>query len=285
MLKKIAKATKKELSTSVLTLRSVIIALSAGIVTYLLLNSLQPFGIENYTADDKSIKLLLSAVAATGAILFTDLVLPLLLTNYFNRSTWTVSKQITQVFVRFIAAGLSVMIYVSQSGLGTPDMALVLVVLAGIAAVWGLVYALSKEKSLHQKYASSAEEITERLKNHTPSESLNPVLPVMHFEGISENVNIVPNQLVAVKIGAKSSTFTIQNLLGTTSRELAIDKNVVLSEMAKHSHFLEIDKNFFVNEHAIYKTEGSAKGYEVYVAKTDKPVLLSKKYEKVLKSI
>lgn len=285
MLKKIAKATKKELSTSVLSLRSAIIALSVGLVIYLLVTSLQPFGIGEYAADDKSLKMLLCAVAGIGAILVTDITLPLVLQGFYDKRYWTVSKQITQVFLRFIAVGISVMIYINQSGLGVANIPFVMVVLVGVAAVWSLLYALSKEKSLSKKYAESADEITERIKGHSPSETINPVLPVMHFDGVVENINIVPNQLISVKISSKSSKFIIQNLLGTTSRDLAIDKKVVFTEMAKHSHFLEIDKNLFVNEHAIYKTEGSAKGYEVFIAKTDEPVLIGKRYEKVLKSI
>ena len=134
------------------------------------------------------------------------------------------------------------------------------------------------------KYKRKAENLNSDLKNKSVVNSDNP-LKILVFKGNNEKLSLIPNQLIYAKIEGNVSEFFYQNPFGIDKSAITIDSKKVLDELSKHPQFVKFSTNMMINTNAIQKVSGSARGYEIAIAKLNKEIKVSGKFKKNLENL
>lgn len=276
-------ALKKPLRSDVLTIKSLIMGLivASGVLAVFSLTNF--FEIGSYTAADRPLLLGLVSLAAFLGIALTDFGLPLLFAKYFDKSQWTVSRQVALNTMRVFFVGLLVMVFSNQTDLAKFDLPMILLKFTLAGGVIGLILAFVKESSLRSKYKAKAESLNEKLKDMKAEDSRG--LQVLVFKGSNDSITIVPNQLISLETDKYQSHFSFQNLFGTVEKSLDILQESVVSEVRKYEQFCELNAGVFVNKLALYKVSADASGLHLHVAKKPTPIRVTPKFESRLKNI
>ncbi|AWV98109.1 hypothetical protein [Arcticibacterium luteifluviistationis] len=277
---------KNPLQSNVLSYKSLINAGIVACLIYGLYHFIEPFGINNYSNENKTILIALSAISGFMGLVISDFLLPSLFKSYFENSSWTVMKEISLYAMRSFFIGLMVMVLGNQTGLTNFNLPVFLLQFTVAASVIGVFIAFIKESMLRKKFQTKAESTNQRIQSYSVPESSNSnPFPVLVFSGSNDKVSIVPNQLISVNIEKYKSEFVYQNILGTVNKTLDISAADVLKEVNGYGQFIELDKNHFVNAQALYKAEGNGAGYLVHVAKFSNPIGVSRKFHGAIENL
>jgi hypothetical protein len=148
-----------------------------------------------------------------------------------------------------------------------------------------LVLLVFIQESMHNnKFKQKAENLNSDLKNKGVVVSDNPA-KVLIFKGASEKLSLIPNQLIYAKIESNVSEFYFQNPFGIDKMVLTIDEKLVRDELVDHPQFVKFSTNLMLNTNAIQKVSGSARGYEIAIAKVNEEVKVSGKFRKNLENL
>ncbi|MGR3810485.1 hypothetical protein [Jiulongibacter sp. NS-SX5] len=281
----IIKATKKPLRADVLSINSLVIGFLVASAVFVLFTFLGPYGINQNSASNKTLLVALASLSGLVGYLVADFLLPVVFKKFFDNSHWTVMRQFFLYVLRFFFVGLFVMVFSNQVGLSKFDLPLVLLQFTAIGAVIGFILAFIQESVLSKKFVSKAEDYSSFLKNYTPAESQKMIFPVIGFSGSNDKINIVPNQLISIKINKYDSQFVYQNFFGLVDKKLDIQAEEVEKELGKHPQFFKVSSSEYVNAHAMYKVSGDASGLQIHVAKREEAIRLDKKFEKALNNL
>lgn len=276
---------KNPLQLNVLNYKSLINAGIVACLIYGLYHFLEPFGINNYSKQNKTILIALSAISGFIGLIVSDFLLPSLFKSYFQGTGWSVIKEISLYAMRAFFLGLAVMVFGNQTGLTNFNLPIFLLQFTAAATFIGIFFAFIKESVLRKKFEAKAETTNQRIQNYTaPASNGNP-FPVLVFSGSNDKVSIVPNQLISLTIDKYKSDFVYQNILGTVNKTLDISSKDVLKEINEYGQFIEVHNNHYVNAQALYKAEGNAAGYMVHVAKFSEPISVSKKFYHAIENL
>lgn len=283
---RIISQSKNPLQLNVLSYKSLINAGVVACLIYGLYHFLEPFGISNYSEQNKTMLIALSAISGFIGLMISDFVLPSIFKGYFQNSNWSIIKEISLYTMRFFFLGLAVMIFGNQTGLTNFNLPIFLLQFTAAATFIGIFLAFIKESVLRKKFSGKAETVNQRIQNYAAPETKgNNPFPVLVFSGSNDKVSIVPNQLISVNIDKYKSEFVYQNILGTVNKTLDISSKDVLKEVNEYEQFIELNQNHFVNAQALYRAEGDASGYLVHIAKCSNPIGVSRKFHSVIENL
>lgn len=218
---------------------------------------------------------------AFGGMVVCLFVLPLALKGFYDEHEWTVSKQIIQNLLIVLIIGGTIIFFLnlSKPGAGTLLAGVLLISLLPI-----LILSFSLETFFSRKFESGAASIMNSISGSSVLSSDNP-LNVLVFKTGSEKLSLVPNQLICVKTGENQSEFFYQNFFGVESAVLPVGEKLVSEELKSHPQFKKFHPEYFVNINGIKNVSGTARGYEIGIAKVNHVVKVSRKYSKGLEQL
>lgn len=214
-------------------------------------------------------------------MMLAQFLFPLLIKDFYVENKWTTGKQLTQLLIMSALISLSTVFYLHSKGLAAfPADA---IVLFGLSVIPLGILAVVQQNMLHNKFERLAREKNEELRRKEVINSENP-LNVLAFRGNGQKLNLIPNQLIYIRLG-DSSDFFYQNLLGVEKSSLVISRQAILEELKGHPQFEAFRDDIIVNVNAIRQVSGSARGYEIEIARIDELVKVSHKDRKKIEKL
>ena len=273
---------KKPYHSSTFSFRGLLHSVAIAVAVFVLFHIFQPFGINNLDENKKTSIIIISGLVTLGAMLFCQFILPLIFKPFYNEHNWTGSKQLIQFLLMSAIITLGLNYYLSQElSLAFPMPGLVHFGLSVIP----LVVLVFIQESIHDsKFKRKADNLNADLKNKGVVNSDNP-LKVLVFKGVNEKLSLIPNQLIYAKIEGNVSEFYYQNPFGIDKSVMTIDAKQVREELSAHPQFIQFTSNILLNTNAIAKVNGSARGYEIAIAKVNEEVKVSGKFRKNLENL
>ena len=273
---------KRPYHSSTLSFRGLLHSAALAVAIFVFLFILQPFGLGEVSESEKTITLALCGGIAFASMLFCQFVLPLLLKSFYDEHHWTGSKQLVQFLIMSAVVSLALNFYLNKvTGLDFPIEGLKVFTFSVIPLV---VLVFIQESMHNNKFKQKAENLNSDLKNKGVVTSDNP-LKVLVFKGASEKLSLIPNQLIYAKIDSNVSEFYYQNPFGIDKSVMTIDEKQVRDELVGHPQFVKFSTNLMLNTNAIQKVSGSARGYEIAIAKVNEEVKVSGKFRKNLENL
>ncbi|MFN3849452.1 MAG: LytTR family DNA-binding domain-containing protein [Spirosomataceae bacterium] len=272
-------------TSSVVSIKGLIISFVVGIVVAVVAVALQPFGLANFDNPDKTLFLAGFGAAAVIGMLICQFALPSVLGSFYNEYRWTVGKQIIHILICvFVVSALSI-IYSHQFKIAQFDFAIDLAKVLAISVIPAVILAFINEKSARNGFILKAESINSSLKNQTITKATQ-LIPNMTFVGENgAKLSILPNQLIYAEISANSTEFHYQSFMSIEKMSMPIGKAVVEKELASHPQFVRCHHNFIVNSHAIQNVTGSGRGYDLTIARVNREIAVARRFNTHIEKI
>lgn len=281
---KISQKLKQPQHSSVLSLRGLVAPVVTGLVVFGIANFIKPLGIAEYGGTDIVVKVGVLGLLAFAGVAICQFLLPIVLKSFYNEHTWTVSKQIVQSILMLVLSSVLVFYYLGESGLGKVNLPIDALKFIGIMIIPIVLFTFIQESVLSSKFESSSTKIMDSVSASEVVVGDNP-LKMLVFAGAGNQFSLIPNQLIYAKVGASESEFVFQNFFGVEKKILSITESVVIDEISAHPQFKKINQDYFVNVNAIKKVSGSARGYEIEIAKTEKELKVSRKFNNTIENL
>lgn len=270
------KVLSKPHHSSTLSIRGLIHSFVTTLVVVSLAFIFKPFGLKNLESSE-----LVNTVITIGGITFLMMIIaqflfPLVIKDFYSEEKWTTGKQFTQLLLMSFLIVFSCVLYVSSKGLA--DFPLDAIILFGITIVPLGLLALIQQNLLVGKFTKLASDKNSDLSRKSVINSKN-AFSVLSFEGRESTLNLIPNQLIYIKLGNKSE-FYYQNMLGVDKTTLSISQKAVIDALEGHPQFERFGNDVVLNINAIQQIQGTARGYDLIVAKINEIVKVSHKERK-----
>lgn len=267
--------------SSTLSIRGFLHSLLVTLVVTSLAFMIRPFGLDRLEAAE-----LTNTVITAGGITFIMMILaqflfPLVIKDFYVEGKWTTGKQLTQLLIMSALISLATVYYLYSKGLAA--FPLDAFILFGLSIIPLGILAVIQQNMLHSKFERLALEKNEELKRKGVINSENP-LNVLAFRGNGEKLNLIPNQLIYIRLGDVSE-FYYQNILGVEKSSMHISRQAVLEELKGHPQFEVFRGDIIVNVNAIRQISGSARGYDIEIARIDELVKVSHKDRKKIEKL
>lgn len=267
--------------SSTLSIRGFLHSLLVSLVVTSLAFVIKPFGLKQLEAAELN-----NTVITAGGITFLMMMLaqflfPLLIRDFYVEGKWTTGKQLAQLLIMSALISLGTVFYLNSKGLAAlPIDALILF---GLSIIPLGILAVIQQNMLQNKFERLAQEKNEELKSKGVINSENP-LNVLAFRGNGQKLNLIPNQLIYIRLGDVSD-FYYQNMLGVEKSSLDISRQAILEELKGHPQFEVFHGDIIVNVNAIRQVSGSARGYDIEIARIDALVKVSHKDKKKIEKL
>jgi hypothetical protein len=275
---------KQPYHSSTLSFRGLLHIVILGLAVFGFLLFFQPFGLGKL---DESVQMKLifgcTAVAFLG-LGFCQFLLPLAMKSFYDEHHWTFGRQVFQSLLMLLLVSVSVLIYLSRSGLVAISFggSLLSIFAIGILPLIAFVFV---QHSVHDsKFKRKADELNQKIGGNGLVNSSNP-LQVLVFSGPNEKLSLVPNQLIYVKMDEGNAEFYYQNFFGIDKSFMKIEAKVVIEELKGHPQFVPFHADMIINTNAIQRISGSARGYEMAIAKVNDMVKVPRKYRNRVEEI
>ncbi len=263
--------------------RATISALFFGMFVFAFLRFFEPFGLSNYQSDLKTVKLLGYGIVTSITLITNSTLFSKLFPNWFNRKTWTVSKNILYTTWMFFCIGLGNLICsVSQDFLNfTWDGFLFyqgLTVMVGIIPV-----TLSTFIVYNKRLSDSLKQVGELNSSIIKSEESHRKVNIPS-RNKSEELKIDINDLLAIK--------AVENYVEVYLRkENLIEKKVIRNSLkeveeslAAFNSIKKCHRSYLVNLKQVAEFSGNAQGLTIdFGDKLDLGIPVSRSYVKAIK--
>jgi hypothetical protein len=275
---------KKPYHSSTMSFRGLLHAIAVAVAAFVLLYTLQPFGIQKAAESEKIVIIAMSDAIVFGIMLICQFVLPFILKTFYDEHHWTGAKQLIQFMLMSLLIIFGVMYFLNSKNIGDTILPLDALIYFGFSLI-PFVFFIFIQESMHDaKFKRKAKGLNQDLKNKGVVQSENH-LKVLIFRGVSEKLSLVPNQLIYVKLGTEISEFYYQNPFGIDKAAMTIDAKMVLDELKEHPQFVKFSEDMMLNSNAIQKVSGTARGYDIAIAKVNNMVKVSGKFRKNLEQL
>jgi hypothetical protein len=253
------------------------------LVGLVFMNGFGHFGIDKLTDDAKNMLILKVLGLCFLVFLIFQVALPILLKSIYNESKWKASSQLTQAIV-YHAVLVFGAFYLIASVTGVAfEMPHALIVL-GLILLASAIHISIKRGMLENTNVAKAQEINANMgsKKHQ-----SPAVPmqILNFKDGSNNLSIVPNQLIYADSNGNSTTFLTQTMMGVEKKTLNISSKEVSKELSGYSQFTQFNHNLIVNELAIKAVKGHAGGFELELAKIQETIAVGSRFVKNLDAL
>jgi hypothetical protein len=275
---------KKPYHSSTVSFRGLLHSIAVAVVVFAVLFVFQPFGIKEVAESEKMVVLIICGGICLVSMLICQFIFPFLAKSFYDEHTWIGAKQLVQSLLMSLAISLGLVYYLSSKNVGTFSFPVDSLILFALSII-PLVLFIFIQESLHDsKYKQKAENLNADLKNKSVVNSDNP-LKILVFKGAGEKLSLIPNQLIYAKIENGVSEFFYQNPFGIDKSVITIDDKLVLEELTNHPQFVKFTDNIMLNTNAIQKISGSARGYDIAIARVNEMVKVSGKFKKNLEKL
>lgn len=275
---------KKPYHSSTSSFRGLLHAIAVAVAVFVALFVFQPFGIKEIADSEKMMVLIICGGITHVSMLICQFVFPFLSKSFYDEHNWTGAKQLVQSLLMSLIICLGLVYYLSSKSVGTFSFPIDGLILFAYSVI-PLVLFIFIQEALHDtKYKRKAENLNTDLKNKNVVNSDNP-LKILVFKGAGEKLSLIPNQLIYAKIENGVSEFFYQNPFGIDKSVITIDDKLVLEELNNHPQFVKFTNNIMLNTNAIQKISGSARGYDIAIARVNEMVKVSGKFKKNLEKL
>jgi hypothetical protein len=276
------KVFKKPHHSSTLSLRGVIHSVIATAVVISLAFLFKPYGLKNLESSE-----LLNTVVTLGGITFIMMLLaqfifPFIIKDFYSEEKWTTGKQFVQLLIMSFLICFATVFYLSSKSLASFPIDALTIFAFSILPLG--VLALTQQNLLRGKFDKLAEEKNQDLKRKGVVNSVNP-LNVLAFRGEGQKLNLIPNQLIYIKTEGNRAEFYYQNMLGVEKTGFAISRASILEELKGHPQFESFGSDIILNVNAIQEITGSARGYDIQIARVNALVKVSHKDRKKIDNL
>jgi len=275
---------KKPYQSSTMSLRGLLHAFAVAVVVFVLFYILQPFGFQKVAENEKIVIMAMSGAIVFFIMLICQFVLPFILKTFYDEHHWNGARQLIQFLLMSLLIILGLMYYLNSKNIGDPILPLDALAYFGFSLI-PFVFFIFIQESFHDlKFKRKAQDLNQNLKSKGVVQSENN-LKVLIFRGVSEKLSLIPNQLIYVKLGTENSEFYYQNPFGIDKADMVIEANLVLDELKEHPQFVKFSEDIILNSNAIQKVSGTARGYDIAIAKVNNMVKVSRKFRKNLEKL
>jgi hypothetical protein len=276
------KVFKKPHHSSTLSLRGVFHSAIATALVIALAFLFKPYGLKSLDSSE-----LLNTVVTLGGITFIMMLLaqfifPFIIKDFYDEKKWTTGKQFVQLLIMSFLICFSTVFYLGSKSLASFPIDALTIFAFSILPLGILV--LVQQNLLHGKFDKLAEEKNEDLKRKGVINSENP-LNVLAFRGEGKKLNLIPNQLIYIKTEGNRAEFYFQNMLGVDKTDFAITRKSILEELKGHPQFETFGSDIILNVNAIQEVSGSARGYDIQIARINALVKVSHKDRKKIDNL
>lgn len=259
--------------SSTLSVRGLIHSVLATVVVAALAFIIKPFGLKTLESSEL-VNVVATLSGITLAMMFlAQFLFPILIKDFYHENTWTTGKQFAQLLIMSFLISLSTVFYLSQKSLAA--FPLDAFILFGISIIPLGLLTVIQQNLLFGKFDKLATEKNLDLQRKSVVNSENP-LNVLAFRGGGDKLNLIPNQLIYIKFGFRTD-FYYQNMLGVEKISLAISRPSIIEELKGHPQFEVFGNDIIVNVNAIQKITGSARGFDLQIARVNELVKVSHK--------
>lgn len=276
------KVLKKPHHSSTLSLRGVIHSVIATAVVISLAFLFKPYGLKNLGSSE-----LLNTVVTLGGITFIMMLLaqfifPFIIKDFYSEEKWTTGKQFIQLLIMSFLICFSTVFYLNSKSLASFPIDALTIFAFSIIPLG--VLALTQQNLLRGKFDKLAEEKNQDLKRKGVINSENP-LNVLAFRGDGQKLNLIPNQLIYIKTEGNRAEFYYQNMLGVEKTGFGISRAAIVEELKGHPQFESFGTDIILNVNAIQQITGSARGYDIQIARVNALVKVSHKDRKKIDNL
>jgi fumarate reductase subunit D len=270
--------------SSTMSFRGLALSAIVGVVLVLLFYFLKPFGLASKTDSEITILSCIIGFLSFAGMLICQFVLPFILKSFYDELHWTAGKQFIQLIIMVSIISFIVVYLYSSENIGSVSFPIDVFKLIGVCILPIFIFVLIQESMHDAKFKRKADELNADFKGKNFKNNANPLL-VLNFVGSGEKLSLIPNQLIYVKIGSDESEFYYQHPFGVDKSTIKINEKAVRAELKDHPQFSEFQKNIILNAHAIQKISGSARGFEIGIARVNEMIKVPNKYRKNLEQI
>lgn len=275
---------KKPYHSSSLSIRGLLHSVAIAVGIFVVLFLFQPFGIKDLEESVKMTILISCGIISLISMIICQFIFPLIAKSFYDEHQWIGSKQLIQSLLMSFIISLGLTYFLSSKNTGSISFPIDGFILFGFSVI-PLVLFIFFQETLHDtKFKKKAENLNSDLKSKSVVNSDNP-LKILVFKGSSEKLSLIPNQLIYAKIDGNVSEFFYQNPFGIDKSVMTIDSKQVLNELNEHPQFVKFSENIILNTNAILKISGSARGYDIAIAKVNEMVKVSGKFRKNLEKL
>jgi hypothetical protein len=275
---------KKPYHSSSLSFRGLLHSVAIAVGVFVVLFVFQPFGIKEIEESEKMMILIICGVIAFASMLVCQFVFPFVAKSFYDEHHWNGSKQLIQSLMMSIMISLGLSYFLASKNVGTVSFPVDGLVLFAFTIIPLVLFIFVQETMHDSKYKRKAENLNSDLKNKSVVNSDNP-LKILVFKGNNEKLSLIPNQLIYAKIDGNTSEFFYQNPFGIDKSVITIDSKEVLNELIGHPQFVKFSENIMLNTNAIQKISGSARGYDIAIARVNEMVKVSGKFKKNIEKL
>lgn len=275
---------KKPYHSSSLSFRGLLHSVAIAVVVFVVLFVFQPFGIKEIEESEKMVILTICGLIAFSSMLICQFLFPFVAKSFYDEHHWNGSKQLIQSLLMSIMISLGLSFFLASKNVGTISFPIDGLALFAFSIIPLVLFIFVQETFHDTKYKRKAENLNADLKNKSVVNSENP-LKILVFKGNNEKLSLIPNQLIFAKIDGNVSEFYYQNPFGIDKSVITIDSKQVLDELIEHPQFVKFSANIMLNTNAIQKISGSARGYDIAIARVNEMVKVSGKFKKNLEKL
>jgi hypothetical protein len=275
------KVFKKPHHSSTLSLRGLFHSVLVTIAVISLAYLLRPFGLKTVEPAAWANILVTLGALTFLAMLLAQFILPMIIKDFYQEEKWTTGKQFTQWIIMSALISISTIYYLSTRQLAS--FPLDALVLFGNTILPLAIASVIHQNYLNNKFDRLAKEKNEDILRKEVVLSENP-LNILAFRSTGEKLNLIPNQLIYIKIGTPSD-FYYQNFMGVEKSSMHISKEEIIKELQGHPQFEIFQGEYIININAIAQISGSARGYEVQIARLNELLKVSHKDRKKIERL
>ena len=275
---------KKPYHSSSMSFRGLLHSMAIAVGVFVVLFVFQPFGIKEIEESEKMMILIICGVIAFASMLVCQFVFPFVAKSFYDEHHWNGSKQLIQSLMMSIMISLGLSYFLASKNVGTVSFPVDGLVFFAFTIIPLVLFIFVQETMHDSKYKRKAENLNSDLKNKSVVNSDNP-LKILVFKGNNEKLSLIPNQLIYAKIDGNTSEFFYQNPFGIDKSVITIDSKEVLNELIGHPQFVKFSENIMLNTNAIQKISGSARGYDIAIARVNEMVKVSGKFKKNIEKL
>lgn len=240
--------------------RAVINALIFGLFIFLFLTLFQPFGLNNYQSETKTLELAGYGLVTSTLLIFNTYLFSIVLPNWYTEKKWTVGKNILFTIWVLFMIGLGNLLY--SNALRFVHLGLNgFVFYQGVTVLVGLIPITISTLIVYNKNLSNSIRMAVELNKNYPAQSVHSdELIQIPSRNKSEKIQLSLNDLLALK--------AVENYVEIYySKETQLQKKVIrntLKELEAHlksqATIQRCHRSYLVNTEQIQSVTGNAQG-------------------------
>lgn len=265
--------------------KTIISSVGFGLFVFLFLHLFQPFGLSNYSSDKKTLQLFGYGLITTFCLFSNHLLFSTLFSNWFNRQTWTVLKNILFTTWVFFTIGSGNLIYSVSQGF-IPFSIDGYLFYQGVTLMVGLFPVVFSTLLVYHSRLKSmvkqADGLNTSLLNKQQTNASKLEIP---SQNKSENISIETTELLTVK--AVENYVELYSIEGDKIKKEIVRNTLKTIEetFTSSKHIQRCHRSYLVNLQKVKHFSGNAQGLTLnFGSEINLSIPVSRAYVKEIKT-